>query len=378
MISLGLALLFVVSVLAVAYPIAIYPLLVGLVAAVRPRPWKTGEVELKVAHLITVFNEERRIGPKLDNAVEVTPPPGGLATYVVSDGSDDGTEEIVRGYADRGVRWIGCSRQGKERVQMEAIRAIDADILVFSDASSLLERESLARLIRPFADPEVAAVSGTDRLEGAEQGTGEDLYVRFEMGLRRAESRAGSLVGLSGCYFAARREVVERWVPDVPNDMGSALVAIAMGRRAVAVDEARCTYGATTSATREFRRKKRTALRGLRGLIAYRSALTRGGPIKGWQVFSHKVMRFLAPFFTLTALATLVAGSLAGLAWARIGLIVAAVTILIGVAGMIAPSRLGPLRAVSFIALSMAAVGAAWLSVFKRDSAALWTPTERP
>ncbi len=177
MMTVLLPTLFVACMLAVAYPIAIYPVLVQLLARVRPRPWRTGETDLRVAHLITVFNEERRIGPKLDNALTVALPAGGLETVVISDGSDDGTERIVRGYADRGVRWIGCERQGKERAQMTAIRSIDAEILVFSDASSLLEKDSLIELIRPFADPSVAAVSGTDRLETAGKGTGEDLYV---------------------------------------------------------------------------------------------------------------------------------------------------------------------------------------------------------
>ena len=370
--------LFVACVLAVAYPIVIYPLLVQLLARIRPRPWLTGETDLKVAHLITVFNEERRIGPKLDNALALALPAGGLETVVISDGSDDGTERIVRGYADRGVRWIGCERQGKERAQMAAIRLIDAEILVFSDASSVLEKDSLIELIRPFADPSVAAVSGTDRLETAGKGTGEDLYVGYEMRLRRAESRAGSLVGLSGCYFAIRREVCERWVPDVPNDMGSALLAIAMRRRAVAVDGARCTYGATASTAREFQRKKRTALRGLRGLIAYRHALTQGGWVETWQVFSHKVMRFLAPFFALAALATLVVGSWIGLPWAQLLLAGSGVLIAAALAGILAPARLRLFRAASFLVLSMAAVGSAWFAILKRDRAALWTPTERP
>jgi len=325
-----------------------------------------------------VFNEERRIGLKLDNALALALPAGGLETVVISDGSDDGTERIVRGYADRGVRWIGCERQGKERAQMAAIRSIDAEILVFSDASSVLEKDSLIELIRPFADPSVAAVSGTDRLETAGKGTGEDLYIGYEMRLRRAESRAGSLVGLSGCYFAIRREVCERWVPDVPNDMGSALLAIAMGRRAVAVDGARCTYGATTSTVREFQRKKRTALRGLRGLIAYRRALTQGGRVEAWQVFSHKVMRFLAPFFAVAALATLATGSWIGLLWAQLLSAGSVALIAVALAGMLAPAQLRPFRAASFFVLSMAAVGLAWFSILKRDRAALWAPTERP
>jgi len=88
----------------------------------------------------------------------------------------------------------------------------------------------------------VGAVSGTDRPERAGSGTGEDLYVRYEMALRRAESRAGSLVGLSGCFFAVRREIANALLPEVPSDLGSALLSIALGKRAVAQDLAAGGY----------------------------------------------------------------------------------------------------------------------------------------
>ena len=378
--SLALLIVVVICALAVAYPMVLYPLLVQWLARLRPRPWKSADVDLSVAHLITVFNEEKRIGAKLENAIAVRAPNGGLRTYVISDGSDDGTERIVRSFADHDVHWIGCERQGKERAQMTAIEQIDADILVFSDASSLLDEESLRALVRPFADPDVASVSGTDRLATDGKGTGEDIYVDYEMRVRRAESRVDSLVGLSGCYFAVRREVIDGWVPDVPNDMGSALVSIIMGKRAVSVDDAHCTYGATTSSAREYKRKKRTALRGLRGLIAYRKALTSGPRLACWQIFSHKVMRFLAPFFSLVALIAISVAALLGAAWAHwLGLLTLA-GFGLAVAGLVVPAlaRFKPIRALLFLVVSMAAVGAAWLAVFKSDSAALWAPTERP
>lgn len=370
--------LFILSVLAMAYPIVVYPALVIVLARLRPSRWKSGPVDLPVAHLITVYNEEKVMRAKLENAVAVASPAGGLETVVVSDGSSDRTEEIVREFEGDGVRWVGCPRRGKERAQLDAIRTTHAPIVVFSDASTSLEPDSIRALIAPFADPAVAAVSGTDRLE-AVGATGEDLYVSYEMAVRRAESLAGSLVGLSGCLFAVRRDICERWVPDVPNDMGSALLAIATGRRAVAADDALCHYKTTASAAREFRRKRRTALRGLRGLLAYRSALTRGGWIKGWQVASHKVMRFLAPFFALTALGVAIAGALAGQVWAQ------AVLVGVGLIGACAaltiafPSAAGLrlARGAGFVVLSMAAVLSAWFALLRKDGVALWAPTER-
>ncbi len=367
------------SILAAVYPVLLYPLLVMLLARFRPRPWREADVHEPVAHLITVHNEEQRIRGKLENSLELVAPRGGIETIVISDGSSDRTEEIVERYASRGVRLIRCPRRGKERAQIDALHEICAPIVVFSDAATRLEPDAITALIAPLADPEVAAVSGTDRLNLPDRSTGEDLYVSYEMALRRAECLSGSLVGLSGCLFAVRRELCDLWVPDVPNDMGSALLAIATGRRAVAAERALCTYGALGSPGSEFRRKRRTALRGIRGLFAYRSAMARGGPVEVWQVVSHKLMRFLVPFFVLLALGSLAVGALGGLGWARWPFLLAVVAGGVGSLGVVFPrlTAFRPLRALSFALLTMAAVISAWVGVFRRDRGVVWVPTER-
>lgn len=371
---------FLAAGLAVLYPLAIYPLLVVLAARLRPRPWQSGTVKGKIAHVITVYNEETRIREKLLNSLAVAPEGREFEILVASDGSDDGTERIVAEFADRGVRWLPFARRGKEQAQRDAIAATDAPWIVFSDASTRIEKHAIEKLLEPFADARVGAVSGTDLLDVSGESTGEDLYVRYEMAVRRSEARAGSLVGLSGCFFAARREVAEEILPDVPSDMGTALISIARGGRAVVVDDAVALYAATREAGREFRRKKRTALRGIRGIFRYRRALSWRRPLMSWQILSHKWMRFLAPFFTLAAAVALVGGWWSGELWA---VWLAPVTAVGFVAALLAMwtasglNRFRLLRVASFFLLVNGALLAAWWAWLRGGRDVVWTPTAR-
>jgi cellulose synthase/poly-beta-1,6-N-acetylglucosamine synthase-like glycosyltransferase len=371
-----LAVAFILFLAAAAYPIAGYPLLALLLARLRPRRWSEAPFAGSVAHVITVFNEEQRVGPKLENTVALQPPPGGLRTVVVDDGSTDRTREIVAGFRDRGIELIACPRRGKERAQQDAIRRVAADVIVFSDAAAAIAPEAIELLVRPFSDPEVAAVSGTDSLPSS--ASGEDLYVRFEMRLRESESLVGSLVGLSGCFFAVRRSIAEQLSEDVPSDMAAALLAILSGRRAVAGTRARCTYAATPSLQREFARKRRTVLRGLRCLWRYRRAMT-SRPVVAWQVWSHKCCRFLVPWWLLAAAGTAAIAALRGQAWGR-GVVAAAGVAAAVAAAAVAFGRIrefAPARAVGFLVVSNAAVIAAWVDWLLGRRSLTWMPTAR-
>src|SRR5688572_8183842 len=159
-----LLLIFLCCVALIVYPVGIYPLLVLTLASVRPRRWEEGKTCAKAAFIITVHNEQQRIRAKLQNAIGLARPDSSVEFVVVSDGSTDATREIVAEFKDAPVRWIECPRQGKEAAQRAAINSVNAEILVFSDAATLIERDGLVEILKPFADPSVGAVSGTDRV----------------------------------------------------------------------------------------------------------------------------------------------------------------------------------------------------------------------
>ena len=369
----------VLAVLAL-YPMTIYPFLVVGLAKLRPRRWEEGPYAGRVTHIVTVFNEGRRIRGKLENSIALAAPPGGVDILVVSDGSTDGTHDIVREYEGRGVRWMGLTRRGKEAAQIDAVQSASSEVLVFSDASTTIDKEGLVRILQPFADPAVAAVSGTDRVATADGSTGEDLYVRYEMAVRRAEALAGSLVGLSGCFFAVRREVAERLLLDVPSDMGAALISIGLRRRAVVKDDATCAYALAGGTEHEFARKRRTALRGIRGLRLYAPLVSRGRLVELWQVLSHKVLRFASPIFLIGAVVVATAAAVSGQDWALVvaGLVALAAAI-IAVAEVVPSARRSRLmRAAHFFALANAAVLAASIDFAIGRRQATWSPTARP
>lgn len=375
-----IGLLVEVAMIGALYPLAIYPALVVLLARLRPRPWQTGPIEGHIAHVITVHNEQGKMRAKLENALALRVPPGcTLETIVASDGSTDATDPIVREYEPRGVRLVACPRRGKEYAQLEAIASTKAPCIVFSDAAATIEPDALAPILAPFHDPRVHAVSGTDLTEESAEGTGEAIYVRYEMAVRRAESLAGSLIGLSGCFFAARRENAVRWNPRITSDMGAALVAIEAGGRAVAADGARCIYRSTPRIGDEVARKRRTALRGLRCLWVLRRATWAAGPIVAWQILSHKWSRFLVPvWIALAVLGVLVAGALSPnrVIWAEIVLGGALVA---GILGLVRPRlrRSRPIRVIGFVLMSMFAVLLAWKDFLEGEDGVRWIPTQR-
>lgn len=289
----------------IAYAYFGYPLLLGLVAALRPKTIAKGDVTPKVSHIITAHNEEKRIREKIENALTQEYPPAQLEILVASDCSTDQTDELARSFESRGVRLVRATeRKGKEHAQELAIAAAGGEILVFSDVGTAFAPDGVRRMVRNFADPTVGCVSSVDRvLDRNGRVSGEGVYVKYEMLLRRLETKASGVVGLSGSFFAARREVCRQWSTDVPSDFRILLDAVRMGYRGVSDDDSIGYYRAIVDDSRESQRKMRTVLRGIAALMANRDMLNplRYGII-AWQLCSHKICRWLVPFFMMLAL----------------------------------------------------------------------------
>jgi cellulose synthase/poly-beta-1,6-N-acetylglucosamine synthase-like glycosyltransferase len=371
--------LFIATLVLVAYPVAIYPVIVAFMAAVRSRPWKCSLGSERVAVVIAAFNEEARIRRKLENAMGLHPPPSDVEIIVAGDGSTDGTRGIVEEFAAKGVRWVGCPRGGKEAAQKAAIQASRAGIFVFTDVGTMIEPDGLVEIIRPFGDPSIGAVGGADRVSETEN-TGERTYLWCETALRRAESRCSSSVGLSGCFFAVRREIATELREDVDSDLGAALLCIRGGYRAIMQETARCSYGATSSVAALFQRWRRTALRGIRCLWTYRAAISWRRPMLSWQIISHKWLRYLTPFLVGLALGLASWAAVQGDPWGLLVLTTAAVLSLLGMLAFFpkcAFLRLRQLRPVGFVLVAGLAVLAAWCSLLLGSKDTTWTPTAR-
>ena len=301
-----LALLFWLSLFFIFYGYFGYPLALKALSLFRARPVRQGDITPSVSLIITAHNEEARIEAKLQNTFLLVYPADRLEVIVASDCSTDRTDDIVRAHANRGVRLVrAAERRGKEYAQQCAVESASGEILVFSDVATILEPNGIAQIVRNFNDPSVGCVSSVDRfIDGAGHASGEGTYVRYEMALRNLEVRVHSLVGLSGSFFAARHTVCQPWTPDLQSDFSVLLNSIRQGMRGVADPAAVGIYQNIADERREFQRKVRTIVRGIAVLMKNLSLLHPGRyGLFAWQLFSHKLCRWLVPFFLIAAAA---------------------------------------------------------------------------
>ena len=259
-----------------------------------------------MSFIITAYNEQASIAKKIENTLQSKYPQDKLEILVASDGSTDETNSIVNSYADQGIRLIEVTdRLGKENAQKCAIEAANGDIIVFSDVSTQIEQLALRRIAEVFQDPEIGAISSEDRfISQSGEVVGEGAYVKYEMWLRGLESRFKSLVGLSGSFFAARKSVCSVWDISVPSDFNTALNSVSLGFRAVSDPKLLGFYPDIKSSNKEYQRKVRTVIRGMAALFSKSEVMN---PFKfgafSFQVISHKLMRWLVPWFLILSLA---------------------------------------------------------------------------
>lgn len=292
--------LFLASILLIFHAYFGYPISLLLLGLGRRKNPRRAPCLPSVTIVITAHNEQQKIGRKLDNTLALRYPKEKLQIIVASDGSTDATEEIVRGYTDAGVELLALpERGGKENAQKEAVRLARGEVLVFTDVATMLDPEGLRLIVSNFADPTVGCVSSEDRLIGKDgRVCGEGLYVRYEMWVRSLESRVNSLVGVSGSFFAARREVCRDFSAKMQSDFRTVLNCIKMGLRAVNDPRAIGYYEDIADRRREFDRKVRTVVRGLTVFFEHLEFLNtfRYG-LFSYQYFCHKLLRWSVPFW---------------------------------------------------------------------------------
>jgi hypothetical protein len=377
-----LTVLFWGAVLFVAYAYAGYPLALWLLAARKAPPAKgTETICPRVSFVISAYNEARRLPEKLRNTLALEYPRERLQVIVASDCSTDATDEIAASFAAQGVSLVRApERKGKENAQRLAVEAASGEVMVFSDAATILQPDGVLRIVQGFADPTVGCVSSVDRfIEADGSVSGEGAYVRYEMLLRRLETRANTVVGLSGSFFAARREVCRPWAVDLPSDFNTLLNTVRRGMRGISDPEAAGFYRNIADERREYQRKVRTVLRGITTLM---KSLPLLNPLSygmfAWQLFSHKLCRWLVPFALVAAFAAaglLARGSTPYLvlfaaqgAFYALGLVGAGTTLL---------PRGSLLKVPAFFLVVNLAILSAWYRFARGERRTLWAPSER-
>jgi cellulose synthase/poly-beta-1,6-N-acetylglucosamine synthase-like glycosyltransferase len=294
----------------VTYTYAGYPVLVWAFARAfgraETRPAVADADFPLVSLLIVAHNEEAEIEQRILNALALDYPASRLEIVIASDGSTDRTNAIVRKYADLGVRLLAyAERRGKAAVLNDAFNELNHEVVVLSDANTAFSVGSVRSLAAWFADPSVGVVCG--RLVLTDPATGrnvDSLYWKYETFLKKCESRLGALLGSNGGIYAMRRSLFR----DIPNDTiiddfviplsarEATSCRIVYDRDAVACEQTPETIGS------EFRRRCRIGAGGFQAIGQLRGLLS---PHHGWVCFtfwSHKILRWLCPFFLIGAL----------------------------------------------------------------------------
>lgn len=318
------------SLAVLAYIYAGYPVLALVLGRLFQRPVHTGRRIPSITVVITAYNEEAHIAGKIDNVLALDYPRDRVEIIVASDASDDATDEIVRSLGASNIRLLRVEgRQGKTACQNAAAQASQSEVLVFTDATTVLDSSSVRSMVGNFHDPAVGCVAG--RLVYVAQGddatgTGGTSYWGYETRLRLAESSLGSLVGVSGCLYAVRRSAYVPIAPDLISDFVIAMDMREQQLRTILEPDAVCIETTLDQPDRELSMRIRVGLRSLCALASRRRFLN---PLRygvfAWQLWSHKLLRYLSPVFVLLALASNLALALQGQYQWLMGLQLAAV-----------------------------------------------------
>jgi cellulose synthase/poly-beta-1,6-N-acetylglucosamine synthase-like glycosyltransferase len=301
---------------ALAWTQAGYPVAAATLARLRGRPVRKREIEPSVTVIVAAHNEEPVIERRLENLLALDYPAEKLEIVVASDASTDRTNQLVQEVAARapGVSLLRCPRGGKVAAQNRAVRAARSEILAFSDANAQWRPDALRKLVRNFADPDVAYVCGGHFYEAADGTNREGTYWRFEAWLRRSESSLGSITGGIGPIYAVRRDDYVEVDPRFGHDLALPYLMVQHGRRAVFEPEAVAWEKPSRDIEDEYRRKVRMFehcwLIVLRGRM-----LRRLGPTYLLEILSHRHLRYGSGVLHLVLLGSSIALAGAGLAY---------------------------------------------------------------
>lgn len=291
----------------IAHTYVIYPMLVWCLARalgpVRPPPEIDADHTPVLSLLIAAHNEEAVIEERLKNALALDYPPDRLEIVVASDGSTDRTADIVRGYADRGVRLIEFTeRHGKAATLNRAIPQVGGEIVLLSDANTDLDPLAPRRLVRWFQDPAVGVVCGRLVLTDPRTGRNADsLYWRYETTIKQCEARLGALLGANGAIYAIRRSVYTA-IPDetIIDDFVIPLLARLRSGCSIVYDTQALANEQTAPDVREeFRRRVRIGAGNFQSIRLLWPLLDPRRGFVAFAFFSHKLLRWFCPFFLI-------------------------------------------------------------------------------
>jgi len=352
-----------------------YPVAAAVGARLRPRPIRRDEILPSVTLIVAAHDEEDVIERRVENLLQLDYPADRLEIVVASDASGDGTDELVEAIAarERRVRLIRAPRGGKVAAQNLAVRETAGDVLAFSDANATWPADALRKLVRSFADPEVAYVSGRATYADADGTNREGAYWAFELWLREQESLLGSITGGNGPIYAVRREDYVEVDPRFGHDLAFPYLMVQRGRRAVYDPEAVSVEKPSKDLEDEYRRKVRMFEHCW--LITLRGRMLKDvDPVYLGELLSHRVLRYGSGLLHLGVLGASVALAGRGRIY-RVALAKQAALLALAAAGRSGVRAPGAALAYYYVLVTWATVAS--LAGYLRDGVpAVWDKAE--
>jgi len=379
--------LFWAAVVVVFYTYVAYPILVDWASRLRRRadagpPGDPAELP-SLTLIIPAYNEERWMARKIENTLALDYPRGQMQIVVASDGSTDRTVEIARAFEGEGVTVASFpARVGKQTMLNRLVPAAEGEIIVATDTHAMLKPDALRSLVRHFADPEVAGVTGqrvcvTQAKSAA--SVAEGLYWRYESWIKKSESRAHSCLGAHGQLYAIRKSVFPH-VEKVGEDFFIPMKVIAdTGLRIVYEPAAVAAIPAAATLGIEFERKTRAHVSFLLTLPMLKKLLLPWGSRVWWQYISHHLLRMAVPPALLILLFSSARLAPQGGFYLAASLLQALFYTLAAIGGVLAARGRRPkvFYMPFYFAFVNAALGLAWLRWPRRKYDHAWRRTER-
>jgi len=260
------------------------------------------DYEPEVTLFVAAYNEKDYVHDKVKNSLELEYPKDKVKQVWVTDGSDDGTPDILRGYKDMGIEvYHEDARGGKIGAMNRGLQFVKSPIVIFSDGNTMLGKESIQRIVNMFSDPKVGCVSGEKRIYQKDKDTAagtEGIYWKYESTLKKWDAELYSVVGAAGELFAIRTELFEHVEKDTLLDDFMISLRVAMRGYTIQYDpEAYAIETSSANVKEELKRKIRISAGGIQSILRLAALLNifKYG-LLSFQYISHRVLRWtLAP-----------------------------------------------------------------------------------
>ena len=288
------------------YAYAVYPLLIAAIARLkrnRPQPPLPDQLP-HVTLFVTAFNEEQFVDEKIANSHALDYPANRLHLVWVTDGSDDNTNQLLAKYTDVKV-FFEPERRGKVHAMKRGLQLIDTDIVIFTDANTMLSPESVKEMVRLFENPQIGCVAGEKRISSDTRqnaaSSGEGAYWLYESWIKRNDAAAGSAIGAAGELFAMRRSLYQPICDNTLLDDFEISLRIALTGYKIGYSPLACAIERpSANIAEEMKRKVRIAAG------SFQTMLRLGGlfnifahPMLTFQYLSHKVLRWVVVPLTM-------------------------------------------------------------------------------